>query len=135
MLIAEHDGQDAHPFDQVLVAVGRVANTRGYGLEELASPPHPPARWKSTNICKPSTPTSTPPATWPDRSSSPTPPPIAWYAAVNALFDPLKKFKADYSVIPWSTFVDPEVARVGLNEQEAKARSIPTRSRFTASTI
>jgi pyruvate/2-oxoglutarate dehydrogenase complex dihydrolipoamide dehydrogenase (E3) component len=49
----------------------------------------------------------------------------AWYAAVNALFAPFKKFKADYSVIPWSTFVDPEVARVGMNEQEAKERGIP----------
>ncbi|MFH0782236.1 MAG: FAD-dependent oxidoreductase [Pseudomonadota bacterium] len=48
----------------------------------------------------------------------------AWYAAVNALFGEWKKFKADYSVVPWTTFVDPEVARVGLNEQEAKARSI-----------
>jgi pyruvate/2-oxoglutarate dehydrogenase complex dihydrolipoamide dehydrogenase (E3) component len=49
----------------------------------------------------------------------------AWYAAVNALFGDLKKFKADYAVIPWSTFVDPEVARVGLNEQEAQAQNIP----------
>jgi pyruvate/2-oxoglutarate dehydrogenase complex dihydrolipoamide dehydrogenase (E3) component len=48
----------------------------------------------------------------------------AWYAAVNALFGDFKKFKADYSVIPWSTFVDPEVARVGLNEQEARAQNI-----------
>ena len=48
----------------------------------------------------------------------------AWYAAVNALFDPLKKFKTDYSVIPWATFVEPEVARVGLNEQEAKEKSV-----------
>ncbi|MDK9705732.1 MAG: FAD-dependent oxidoreductase [Desulforhopalus sp.] len=48
----------------------------------------------------------------------------AWYAAVNALFSPWKKFKADYRVIPWTTFIDPEVARVGLNEQEARAKSI-----------
>mgnify|MGYP001050773029 CR=1 FL=1 len=48
----------------------------------------------------------------------------AWYAAVNALFDPFKKFKADYRVIPWSTFVEPEVARVGLNEQEAQEKGI-----------
>ena len=48
----------------------------------------------------------------------------AWYAAVNALFDPFKKFKADYSVIPWATFIDPEVARVGLNETEAKEQGI-----------
>jgi pyruvate/2-oxoglutarate dehydrogenase complex dihydrolipoamide dehydrogenase (E3) component len=49
----------------------------------------------------------------------------AWYAAVNALFGDFKKFKADYSVIPWATFIDPEVARVGLNEQEAKEKNIP----------
>jgi pyruvate/2-oxoglutarate dehydrogenase complex dihydrolipoamide dehydrogenase (E3) component len=49
---------------------------------------------------------------------------MAWYAAVNALFGDFKKFKVDYSVIPWATFVDPEVARVGLNEQEAKEKGI-----------
>jgi pyruvate/2-oxoglutarate dehydrogenase complex dihydrolipoamide dehydrogenase (E3) component len=48
----------------------------------------------------------------------------AWYAAVNALFGEWKMFKADYSVIPWATFIDPEVARVGLNEQEAKEKKI-----------
>ena len=49
----------------------------------------------------------------------------AWYAAVNALFGGFQKFQADYSVIPWATFTDPEVARVGLNETEAKERGIP----------
>ena len=49
----------------------------------------------------------------------------AWYAAVNALFGEFKLFKADYSVIPQATFVVPEVARVGLNEQEAKAQQVP----------
>ena len=39
----------------------------------------------------------------------------AWYAAVNALFGTFRKYKADYRVIPWATFTDPEVARVGLN--------------------
>ncbi|MEJ2756484.1 MAG: FAD-dependent oxidoreductase, partial [Gammaproteobacteria bacterium] len=48
----------------------------------------------------------------------------AWYAAVNALFGQFKKFKAYYRVIPWTTFIDPEVARVGLNEQEAKEKGI-----------
>lgn len=48
----------------------------------------------------------------------------AWYAAVNGLFGHLKKFKVDYRVIPWTTFIDPEVARVGLNEQEAIAKGI-----------
>ena len=49
----------------------------------------------------------------------------AWYAAVNALFGSVKKFRADYSVIPWATFTDPEVAHVGLNETVAKERNIP----------
>jgi pyruvate/2-oxoglutarate dehydrogenase complex dihydrolipoamide dehydrogenase (E3) component len=49
----------------------------------------------------------------------------AWYVAVNALFGQFKRFKTDYSVIPWSTFTDPEVARVGLNEQEANDKNIP----------
>ena len=48
----------------------------------------------------------------------------AWYAAVNALFGAFKTFKADYRVIPWATFTDPEVARVGLNEQEAIEKKI-----------
>ncbi|MGD9343681.1 MAG: FAD-dependent oxidoreductase, partial [Desulfuromonadales bacterium] len=46
---------------------------------------------------------------------------MAWYATVNALFGGLKSFKVDYRVIPWATFTDPEVARVGLSEEEAKA--------------
>ena len=48
----------------------------------------------------------------------------AWFASVNALFGQFKKFKADYSVIPAVTFLDPEVARVGLNETEAKEQGI-----------
>ena len=48
----------------------------------------------------------------------------AWYAAVNALFSPFKKFRVDYSLIPWATYTDPEVAHVGLNEQEARQKNI-----------
>ncbi|MDJ0834518.1 MAG: FAD-dependent oxidoreductase, partial [Gammaproteobacteria bacterium] len=48
----------------------------------------------------------------------------AWYATVNALFGGVKKFRVDYRVIPWVTFTDPEVARVGLNEQEAKEQGV-----------
>ena len=48
----------------------------------------------------------------------------AWYAAVNGLFGKFKKFKVDYRVIPWATFTEPEVARVGLNEQQASADGI-----------
>ena len=48
----------------------------------------------------------------------------AWYASVNALFTPLKKFRVDYTVMPWATFTEPEIARVGLNEIEAREKNI-----------
>ena len=48
----------------------------------------------------------------------------AWYASVNALFGQFRKFKADYRVIPWTTFIDPEVARLGINEREAREQGI-----------
>ena len=48
----------------------------------------------------------------------------AWYAAFNALFSPLKKFKCSLDNVPYAVFTDPEVAGVGLTEQDAKAQNI-----------
>ncbi len=112
------------PFDQVLVAVGRSANLQGFGLETLGIAS---ARTIETNEFLQ---TRYPNIYAAGDVAGPyqfthTAAHQAWYAAVNALFDPLKKFRADYSVIPWSTFIDPEVARVGLNETEAKEQAIP----------
>ncbi|HMT80948.1 MAG TPA: FAD-dependent oxidoreductase, partial [Azonexus sp.] len=125
ILIAEHDGQDVRiPFDAVLVAVGRVANLKGFGLEALGIPT---GRTVDTNEFLQ---TNYPNIYAAGDVAGPyqfthTAAHQAWYAAVNALFDPFKKFKADYSVIPWATFVEPEVARVGLNELEAREKGIP----------
>ena len=127
ILIAEHDGRDVRiPFDRVLVAVGRVANTTGYGLEELGIPTTPARTVETNEYLQTRYPNiyAAGDVAGPFQFTN-TAAHQAWFATVNALFDPLKKFKADYSVIPWATFVDPEVARVGLNEQEAKERGIP----------
>ena len=126
-LIVEHKGQEhAIPFDQLLCAVGREARLQGYGLEELGIPTHRkhftidtndylqtlyPNIYAAGDVAGPFQFTHTAAHQ-------------AWYAAVNALFGEWKLFKADYAVIPWATFIDPEVARVGLNEQEAKEKSI-----------
>ena len=124
ILVAEHEGRDVRiAFDAVLVAVGRVANLKGYGLEELGIPSE---RTVGTNAYLQ---TIYPNIYAAGDVAGPfqfthTAAHQAWYAAVNALFDPFKKFKADYTVIPWATFVEPEVARVGLNEQEAKEKGI-----------
>jgi len=125
ILVAEHAGRDVRiPFDALLVAVGRVANLKGYGLEELGVPA---GRTVDTNEFLQ---TRYPNIYAAGDVAGPyqfthTAAHQAWYAAVNALFDPFKKFRADYSVIPWATFVEPEAARVGLNEIEAKERAIP----------
>ena len=127
ILIAEHDGRDVRiPFDRVLVAVGRVANTTGYGLEELGIPTTRAGTVETNEHLQTRYPNiyAAGDVAGPFQFTH-TAAHQAWFATVNALFDPLKKFKADYSVIPWATFVDPEVARVGLNEQEAKERGIP----------
>ncbi len=124
MLLAEHDGAEVRiAFDALLVAVGRVANLEGYGLEELGIPA---ARTVEVNEFLQ---TRFPNIYAAGDVAGPfqfthTAAHQAWYAAVNALFDPLKKFRADYSVIPWATFVEPEVARVGLNVTEAEERGI-----------
>ncbi|MCC7225856.1 MAG: FAD-dependent oxidoreductase [Burkholderiaceae bacterium] len=124
ILIAEHEGLDVRiPFDAVLVAVGRTANLKGFGLEELGIST---GRTVDTNEFLQ---TNFPNIYAAGDVAGPfqfthTAAHQAWYAAVNALFDPLRKFKADYSVIPWATFVEPEVARVGLNELEAREKGI-----------
>lgn len=125
ILIAEFEGRNVRiAFDAVLVAVGRAANLKGFGLEDLGIPTartvdtneflqtHYPNIYAAGDVAGPFQFTHTAAHQ-------------AWYAAVNALFDPFKKFKADYAVIPWATFVEPEVARVGLNELEAKEKDIP----------
>jgi dihydrolipoamide dehydrogenase len=126
ILIAEHQGQDVRiPFDQVLLAIGRIANTQGYGLEELGVELSP-RRTVAVNEFQQ---TNYPNIFACGDVSGPfqfthTAAHQAWYAAVNALFGGFKKFKTDYSVIPWATFIDPEVARVGLNEQDATDQAI-----------
>jgi pyruvate/2-oxoglutarate dehydrogenase complex dihydrolipoamide dehydrogenase (E3) component/uncharacterized membrane protein YdjX (TVP38/TMEM64 family) len=127
VMIAEHQGNDVRiPFDLVLCAVGRIANTEGYGLERLGIMTTQ-ARTVETNEYLQ---TLYPNIFAAGDVAGPfqfthTAAHQAWYAAVNGLFGHFKKFKADYSVIPWATFTEPEVARVGLNEQDAKAGNIP----------
>jgi len=126
ILIAEYKGEQVRiPFDQVLLAIGRVANTTGYGLEELGVQLSD-RRTVQINAFQE---TNFPNIYACGDVSGPyqfthTAAHQAWYASVNALFGSFKKFKTDYSIIPWATFTDPEVARVGLNEQEAKEQGI-----------
>ena len=123
-LWARHGEADtAIAFDDLLCAVGRRARLSGYGLEALGIPTDKtvqtneylqtiyPNIFAAGDVAGP-------------YQFTHTAAHQAWYAAVNALFGDFKKFKADYSVIPAATFTDPEIARVGLNEQESNANGI-----------
>ena len=123
-LEVEHQGQTRRiEFDDMIVAVGRAPRLNGFGLEELGIKVN---RVVETNEYLE---TLYPNILAAGDVAGPyqfthTAGHQAWFAAVNALFGDLKRFKADYRVIPWATFTDPEVARVGLSEAEAKEKGI-----------
>ena len=126
-LVCEHEGREVRvEFDALLCAVGRVASTAGYGLEELGIPLSKARTVETNEFLQTAYPNIyacgdvAGPYQFTHTASH-----QAWYASVNALFGGLKRFRADYSVIPWATFTDPEVARVGLSEAEAKERGVP----------
>jgi pyruvate/2-oxoglutarate dehydrogenase complex dihydrolipoamide dehydrogenase (E3) component/uncharacterized membrane protein YdjX (TVP38/TMEM64 family) len=116
-------GEQRIDFDVLLCAVGRSARLQGFGLEELGIPV---GRTVQTNEYLQ---TIYPniyaagdvagPYQFTHAASH-----QAWVASVNALFGMFKKFRADQADIPWATFIDPEVARVGLNEQDAREQGI-----------
>jgi pyruvate/2-oxoglutarate dehydrogenase complex dihydrolipoamide dehydrogenase (E3) component/uncharacterized membrane protein YdjX (TVP38/TMEM64 family) len=124
-IVVEHAGAERRiEFDALVCAVGRAARLEGYGLEELGIETGRtvavneyletlyPNIFAAGDVAGPFQFTHAAAHQ-------------AWYAAVNALFGEVWKFRADYSVIPATTFTDPEVARVGLNEQEARERNLP----------
>lgn len=126
ILIAEYDGNDVEiEFDTLIVAVGRAANTAGFGLEALGVRLNPNKTIEVNEYLQSNIPTILAcgdvagPYQFTHVAAH-----QAWFASVNALFGSLKRFKVDYSVIPWATFSEPEVARVGLNELEAKEQGI-----------
>jgi pyruvate/2-oxoglutarate dehydrogenase complex dihydrolipoamide dehydrogenase (E3) component len=125
-LVASHAGGELRiGFDVVICALGRVANTAGYGLEELGIPVTAARTVETDDYLQ---------TLYPNiLAAGDVAGPYqfthvaahqAWYAAVNGLFGRFRRFRADYSVIPWATFIEPEVARVGLNEQEAREKGI-----------
>ncbi|GHB77497.1 pyridine nucleotide-disulfide oxidoreductase [Psychrosphaera saromensis] len=124
--LSQDNGKDEEveiEYDELLCAVGRSARLKGYGLEELGIETNRtvvtneyletlyPNIFAAGDIVGP-------------YQFTHVAAHQGWYAAVNGLFGHLKKFKVDYRVIPWTTFIDPEVARVGLNEQDAIDKGI-----------
>ena len=105
--------------------MGRAANTSGFGIEELGVELNPNKTIKVNEYMQSSIPSiyACGDVAGPYQFTH-TAAHLAWYAVVNGLFGRFKKFKVDYSVIPWATFTDPEVARVGLNETEAEQQNI-----------
>lgn len=125
-LVVERDGvEERIAFDRILVAVGRKPNTTGFGLETLGIPVTARGTIEVNEYLQTRYPNIfavgdvAGPYQFTHAAGH-----QAWHAAVNALFGGFKRFAVDYSALPWSIFTDPEVARVGLNEDEAKAEGI-----------
>jgi dihydrolipoamide dehydrogenase len=126
-LLCEYAGKTVSiEFDEILVALGRKPNVEGFGLEELNVHVTDRGNIEVDEYMRTNYPNIyacgdvAGPYQFTHTASH-----QAWYVAVNALFKPFKRFRVNYSVIPWATYTDPEVARVGLSEDEAKARQIP----------
>lgn len=124
---AEHHGETVTvEFDEVLLAIGRKPNTEGFGLEELDMPLTPSGTIEINNAMQTAYPNIfacgdvAGPYQFTHMASF-----QAYFAALNSLLGGIWQMKANYRVVPWATFTDPEVARVGLSEQEAKDRNIP----------
>ena len=125
-LVCEHEGQEKKvPFDRVLLALGRKANITGFGLEELGVEISDKGTIETDGFLTTNFPNIyavgdvAGPYQFTHAAAH-----QAWYASVNALFGAFKRFRVDYRVIPWATFTDPEVARVGLNEKDAIEKNI-----------
>ncbi len=131
-LRVEHAGATtAIAFDEILCAVGRAATTTGYGLEALGIPTTKSRTVEVNGFLETRFPNilACGDVAGPFQFTH-TAAHAAWFASVNALFGRFRKFRVDYSVVPWATFTEPEVARVGLNEQEAVEKGVP----FTVTT-
>ncbi len=125
-LTAEADSGDVEiDFDTLIVAVGRAARTNGFGLEEMGVQLRQNRTIEVNEYLQTNIPTIyacgdvTGPYQFTHVAAH-----QAWFTSVNSLFGILKRFKVDYSVIPWATFTEPEIARVGLNETDAKEQGV-----------
>lgn len=124
-VIETPNGDQTIIFDAMIMAVGREANVKGYGLDNLNIQLD-----ERGNILVDEYLETSMPGVYAvgdvigGYQFTHVSAHEAWYASVNALFGHLKRFKADYSVIPWATYTDPQVGRVGLNETDAKAKGI-----------
>jgi pyruvate/2-oxoglutarate dehydrogenase complex dihydrolipoamide dehydrogenase (E3) component/uncharacterized membrane protein YdjX (TVP38/TMEM64 family) len=126
VLVCEHDGAEARiEFDEMLVALGRKANVSGYGLEELGIETTPAGTIRVNRFLQTRFPNiyAVGDAAGPYQFTH-VGAHQSWFATVNALFGAFRRFRVDYSVIPWATFTEPEVARVGLNETDALEQGI-----------
>lgn len=127
LTVRSADGVESHvDFDKVLVALGRRPNVEGFGLEALKMPLTTSGAIQVNEAMQTAYPSIfacgdvAGPYQFTHMASF-----QAWYATLNALAGGIKTFKASYRVVPHATFTDPEVARVGLNEKEAKEKDVP----------
>jgi pyruvate/2-oxoglutarate dehydrogenase complex dihydrolipoamide dehydrogenase (E3) component len=125
-LICDHDGKQIRvTFDKILIALGRTPNVKGFGIEELGIELTGNNYIETNEFLQTNFPNIYCSGDVHGRYQfTHTAAHESWYSSVNALFGSLKKFRVDYNTIPWATYTDPEVARVGINETDAKLANL-----------
>jgi pyruvate/2-oxoglutarate dehydrogenase complex dihydrolipoamide dehydrogenase (E3) component/uncharacterized membrane protein YdjX (TVP38/TMEM64 family) len=124
---ADHDSETVTvEFDKVLLAIGRKANVEGYGLEELGVALTSQGTVQVNEYLQTTYPNIyacgdiAGPYQFTHMASF-----QAWFASLNAMLGGIWRSKVNYNIVPCATFTDPEVARVGLNEQDAIDSILP----------
>lgn len=126
LLICEHERKEVRiEFDEILIALGRTPNVKGFGLEEMGVELTGSKHIETNDFLQTNFPNIYCSGDVHGRYQfTHTAAHEAWYSSVNALFGSFKKFRVNYGVIPWATYTDPEVAKVGLNETDARLAGI-----------
>jgi pyruvate/2-oxoglutarate dehydrogenase complex dihydrolipoamide dehydrogenase (E3) component len=112
-------------FDRILVATGRRANTDGLGLEQVGVSLDSNGTVRVNEYLQTDVPSiyACGDVAGPYQLTHAAAH-QAWYCATNALFGSFRRFRVNYGALPWAVFTEPEVARVGLNETEARERGV-----------
>ena len=123
LIIAGLNSESTVEYDDVLIAVGRRARVSGFGLDELGLVKDG-RLLVDTYLTTAMSHIKVAGDVAGNQQLTHGASHEAWYATVNALAAPFKRYKADYRVLPRVTYTDPEVASVGLTEAEAIAQGV-----------